>query len=194
MQHVEAIGHLATDPKDRPLQPVLISHCGELERRAPAARPRSPSHSASISASSASDSGPERKKRKHRSEDEKAAKRAKKEAKRARKEEKRARKKLKKDRLEAAEEPGPEEPAVAAARSAKEDAESAEQARLDERAEAERRRDLERLKEKLAKESQDGQGVNCASLVALGRYAELTADRGRGEMRFRESGSGMRAW
>ncbi|KAL7418659.1 hypothetical protein Q5752_006342 [Cryptotrichosporon argae] len=40
MQHVKTIGALATDSRDRPLSPVVVAHCGELEYRAPA-RPAS---------------------------------------------------------------------------------------------------------------------------------------------------------
>jgi peptidyl-prolyl isomerase G (cyclophilin G) len=35
MEHIEAIGRLETDSKDRPLNKVIISHCGELELRKP---------------------------------------------------------------------------------------------------------------------------------------------------------------
>jgi len=35
MEHIEAIGRLETDSKDRPLDKVIISHCGELELRKP---------------------------------------------------------------------------------------------------------------------------------------------------------------
>ncbi|ORY25056.1 hypothetical protein BCR39DRAFT_308505 [Naematelia encephala] len=36
MEHIVTIGALATDSKDRPLSPVVIAHCGELElRKAP---------------------------------------------------------------------------------------------------------------------------------------------------------------
>ncbi|WVW81864.1 hypothetical protein I302_103862 [Kwoniella bestiolae CBS 10118] len=55
LEHIETIGKLPTDERDRPLSPVVITHCGELElRRAPApAKPkaRSPSVSSSRSAS-----------------------------------------------------------------------------------------------------------------------------------------------
>ena len=34
-EHVQTIGHLPTGEKDRPLSPVIISHCGELELRKP---------------------------------------------------------------------------------------------------------------------------------------------------------------
>jgi peptidyl-prolyl isomerase G (cyclophilin G) len=45
LEHIEAIGNLSTDERDRPLSPVIISRAGELElRAAPApARPRTPS-------------------------------------------------------------------------------------------------------------------------------------------------------
>ncbi|WRT63785.1 uncharacterized protein IL334_000710 [Kwoniella shivajii] len=54
MEHIDAIGKLSTDDRDRPLSPVIISHCGELELRRPPPKPRSPSISASISSRSAS--------------------------------------------------------------------------------------------------------------------------------------------
>ncbi|WVR03559.1 hypothetical protein IAU60_000551 [Kwoniella sp. DSM 27419] len=47
MEHIEAVGKLATDEKDRPLSPVIVSHCGELELRKPATKARSPSASPS---------------------------------------------------------------------------------------------------------------------------------------------------
>jgi peptidyl-prolyl isomerase G (cyclophilin G) len=37
MEHIEAIGRLETDSKDRPINKVVISHCGELELRKPPA-------------------------------------------------------------------------------------------------------------------------------------------------------------
>ncbi|ODN96230.1 hypothetical protein I350_08228 [Cryptococcus amylolentus CBS 6273] len=53
MEHVDAIGNLPTDDRDRPLSPVTIIHCGELELRRPpaAAKPRSPSPTPSRSRS-----------------------------------------------------------------------------------------------------------------------------------------------
>ncbi|EAL17990.1 hypothetical protein CNBK3410 [Cryptococcus deneoformans B-3501A] len=49
MEHVETIGQLPTDEKDRPLSTVMITHCGELELRRPP--PKSRARSASISSS-----------------------------------------------------------------------------------------------------------------------------------------------
>ncbi|ODN79058.1 hypothetical protein L198_07937 [Cryptococcus wingfieldii CBS 7118] len=53
MEHIDAIGNLPTDDRDRPLSPVTIIHCGELELRRPpaAAKPRSPSPTPSRSRS-----------------------------------------------------------------------------------------------------------------------------------------------
>ncbi|KAM0789907.1 hypothetical protein ACM66B_006748 [Microbotryomycetes sp. NB124-2] len=48
---VETISKMSVDDKDRPLQLISISHCGELERRAPAKRAPSPSPSRSRSVS-----------------------------------------------------------------------------------------------------------------------------------------------
>ncbi|TYJ51642.1 hypothetical protein B9479_007776 [Cryptococcus floricola] len=48
MEHIDAIGDLPTDDRDRPLSPVTIIHCGELELRRPAAKPRSPSPTRSL--------------------------------------------------------------------------------------------------------------------------------------------------
>lgn len=56
MEHIDKIGKLETDSKDRPLLKVVISHCGELELRKapPARRPATPlSDSASASDSEA---------------------------------------------------------------------------------------------------------------------------------------------
>jgi peptidyl-prolyl isomerase G (cyclophilin G) len=45
MQHIEAIGAMPTDERDRPLSPVIVARAGELELRRPAepVRARSPS-------------------------------------------------------------------------------------------------------------------------------------------------------
>ncbi|WWD22559.1 hypothetical protein CI109_107052 [Kwoniella shandongensis] len=53
LEHIETIGQLPTDEKDRPFSPVVIAHCGELELRKapPAKKARSPSVSSSISRS-----------------------------------------------------------------------------------------------------------------------------------------------
>lgn len=60
-EHIEAIGRLETDAKDRPVSRVTISHCGELELRKPAARrPPTPD------TESESDSEAERRRRKER--------------------------------------------------------------------------------------------------------------------------------
>ncbi|ORX34838.1 cyclophilin-like domain-containing protein [Kockovaella imperatae] len=46
---IEAIGKLATDDRDRPLSPVTIIHCGELElRKAPAKKLRTTSPTSSV--------------------------------------------------------------------------------------------------------------------------------------------------
>ncbi|WWC58184.1 uncharacterized protein I303_100720 [Kwoniella dejecticola CBS 10117] len=56
LEHIEAIGKLSTDDRDRPLTPVVISHCGELElRRPPPQQARSPSVSSSRSRSASPD-------------------------------------------------------------------------------------------------------------------------------------------
>ncbi|KIR25947.1 peptidyl-prolyl isomerase G (cyclophilin G) [Cryptococcus deuterogattii LA55] len=49
MEHIDTIGQLPTDDRDRPLSPVTIIHCGELELRRPPPKPRA--RSASISSS-----------------------------------------------------------------------------------------------------------------------------------------------
>lgn len=49
MEHIDTIGQLPTDDRDRPLSPVVITHCGELELRRPPQKPRA--RSASISSS-----------------------------------------------------------------------------------------------------------------------------------------------
>jgi peptidyl-prolyl isomerase G (cyclophilin G) len=42
MPHIHTIGKLQTDDKDKPISPVVITHCGELELRRPQAnKPRS---------------------------------------------------------------------------------------------------------------------------------------------------------
>jgi peptidyl-prolyl isomerase G (cyclophilin G) len=51
LEHVLAIGKLPTDDRDRPLSPVTIPHCGELELRKPPPKKRSPSPSPRRSAS-----------------------------------------------------------------------------------------------------------------------------------------------
>lgn len=51
MEHILAIGKLPTDDRDRPLSPVTIPHCGELELRKPPPKKRSPSPSPRRSAS-----------------------------------------------------------------------------------------------------------------------------------------------
>ncbi|WVQ80969.1 hypothetical protein IAT38_003076 [Cryptococcus sp. DSM 104549] len=84
LEHIEAIGKLSTDDRDRPLSPVTIIHCGELELRRPppaAARPagsvsasRSPSpkrrksRKDSDSESSDADSDDSRERRRRRKE------------------------------------------------------------------------------------------------------------------------------
>lgn len=45
LEHVLAIGKLPTDGRDRPISPVTIPHCGELELRKPPPKKRSPSPS-----------------------------------------------------------------------------------------------------------------------------------------------------
>ncbi|KAK8845612.1 hypothetical protein IAR55_006328 [Kwoniella newhampshirensis] len=67
MEHIEKIGQLPTDGKDRPLTPVIISHCGELElRKAP---PPKKVRSPSISSASRSPSPLKRSKSRRKSED-----------------------------------------------------------------------------------------------------------------------------
>ena len=98
MTVVEKIAKTAVDGKDRPLAPIEVVHCGELELRkrpaaaSPPARKRSASvqSASSRSSRSASDSEDEEKARKKRRKAEK--KEAKRAAKKARKEEKRKRK------------------------------------------------------------------------------------------------------
>ncbi|WWC66783.1 uncharacterized protein I206_100688 [Kwoniella pini CBS 10737] len=64
LEHIEAIGKLSTDDRDRPLTPVVISHCGELElKRPPPKQIRSPSVSSSRSRSVS----PDRRRRKSKS-------------------------------------------------------------------------------------------------------------------------------
>jgi len=38
-EHIQTIGRLPVDEKDRPISPVVISHCGELELRKPVKKP-----------------------------------------------------------------------------------------------------------------------------------------------------------
>ena len=68
MEHIEAIGRLETDSKDRPLNKVIISHCGELELRKP---PTQVVRRASTPPSSDSEDEREREKRRRRSKKEK---------------------------------------------------------------------------------------------------------------------------
>ena len=49
LQHVQTIGHLPTDEKDRPVDVVTISHCGELELRKPVPLPTKKARSTSAS-------------------------------------------------------------------------------------------------------------------------------------------------
>jgi peptidyl-prolyl isomerase G (cyclophilin G) len=182
MQHVEAIAKLPTDPKDRPLQPVIIAHCGELERRKPApVRPRSESRSVSPSGSSSASSEPRHKKRKHKSDEDKAAKRARKEAKRARKEEKRAKKKLKKQQaeLEAQDEPGPEDAETVRRRQEEEDIARREKERLEAREDEYRRRELERIKEQLGDGGKNGSSVTCECSSRLLHPSHCLLNRSR---------------
>jgi len=88
MEHIEAIGRLETDSKDRPLNKVIISHCGELELRRPppARRPTTP-----LSAKSDTDSEEEERRERRRR---KASKRDKRET----SEERRERRSLKKEK------------------------------------------------------------------------------------------------
>ncbi|KAI9635795.1 cyclophilin-like domain-containing protein [Dioszegia hungarica] len=112
LNHILTLGKLPTDSRDRPISPVLITHCGELELRRPAAppvapipaaresRPRSPDSQSSrsrspsprrrrrYSASSGSAASEEDEKTRRRRE-----KKEKKERKRERKEAKRAKRK-----------------------------------------------------------------------------------------------------
>ena len=87
MEHIETIGRLETDSKDRPLNKVIISHCGELELRKPA--PRRPT----TPPSAQSDTGSEEEERRERRR-RKASKRDKRET----SEERRDRRSLKKEK------------------------------------------------------------------------------------------------
>ena len=71
-EHIQTIGKLPTDGRDRPLSPVTIVHCGELELKRPpapaaAARRRSASP---VSASDSEDSAEERRRRKRKEKEE----------------------------------------------------------------------------------------------------------------------------
>jgi len=68
MEHIEAIGRLETDSKDRPLNKVIISHCGELELRKP---PTQAVRRASTPPSSDSEDERERERRRRKSKKEK---------------------------------------------------------------------------------------------------------------------------
>ncbi|WVQ76119.1 hypothetical protein IAR50_005762 [Cryptococcus sp. DSM 104548] len=71
MEHIETVGNLQTDDRDRPLSPVTIIHCGELELRRPppAVKPRSPSLSRSLTPSRSRSPEPKRRDRSRRSSD-----------------------------------------------------------------------------------------------------------------------------
>jgi hypothetical protein len=66
MEHIEAIGRLETDSKDRPLNKVVISHCGELELRKPPPARRA-STPPSIKSDSDSEAEERREKRRRKS-------------------------------------------------------------------------------------------------------------------------------
>ncbi|WWC85867.1 uncharacterized protein L201_000734 [Kwoniella dendrophila CBS 6074] len=71
LEQIESIGKLSVDDRDRPLSPVIISHCGELELRKPQAKPqkaRSPSISPIRSRSDSPDSGRRKKSKSRRNE------------------------------------------------------------------------------------------------------------------------------
>jgi len=70
MPHIHAIGKLATDDKDKPISPVIITHCGELELRRPAVPTRSVSPVRKPSSRSRSRSRSPDVRRKHDSSDE----------------------------------------------------------------------------------------------------------------------------
>ncbi|OCF40756.1 hypothetical protein I317_05451 [Kwoniella heveanensis CBS 569] len=68
LEHIEHIGKLQTDGKDRPLSPVVISHCGELElRKPPAKKARSPSVSSASDRSRSRSRSPSRDSRRRKS-------------------------------------------------------------------------------------------------------------------------------
>jgi peptidyl-prolyl isomerase G (cyclophilin G) len=82
MEHIEAIGRLETDSKDRPLNKVIISHCGELELRKP---PTQAVRRASTPPSSSDDDRERERERRRRSKKEKKERRSRKKEKREKK-------------------------------------------------------------------------------------------------------------
>lgn len=150
------LAEVPTDGKDRPLTPVFISHCGELELRK-----KEPVRERSASVSEVSDDERERKRKR-----------------KAEKRDKRDRKEKRKKKQRSAT-PEPTEEALAAARRQKEMAEE-EDRRMEEekrRADAERKQELEKIRDRLGGDRGNG--------VVL---------KGRGAMKYREGGSGMRGW
>lgn len=65
-EHIEAVGKLPTDSRDRPLSPVVITHCGELELRRPAAAATRERSVSGVSDRSDSRSPPRRRRRRSR--------------------------------------------------------------------------------------------------------------------------------
>jgi peptidyl-prolyl isomerase G (cyclophilin G) len=69
MEHVMHIGSTPVDEKDRPISPINIVHCGELEmRRAPVKKVRSPSPTSSVASAQSFESLAKTKKRSARHE------------------------------------------------------------------------------------------------------------------------------
>lgn len=181
IEHIEAIGKLETDSKDRPLNRVTISHCGELELRKPKVA-RAPTPLSESDAAAASDSDDKEERRRRR----KARRREKKERKeRETTEERRARKegrgkKDKKDKKVA-------------------DREETE-AELDARLEREEKERLEEeRKAKLAEQVKERERRQAdGEVVYKGGYMVLQVSRshansvciGRGAMRFMDPESG----
>ncbi|KAL7009797.1 hypothetical protein EMMF5_000705 [Cystobasidiomycetes sp. EMM_F5] len=198
---IQSIAKVSVDGKDKPLSPVQIIHCGELELRkkpdvaaAPprgrsvsrtpsqsSSRSRSPSRSGSSDAS-ASDTDEERRRKKKRKAARKEEKRA---AKRARKEEKRRRRAERSPSLATKERLATEE------REAKqrEEAERALQEEEERQRLERRRRDLERLQredENEKRRKRENGASNNDDDEAPVIY------KGRGAMRFGANGGGLR--
>ncbi|KAK6905282.1 hypothetical protein I203_106104 [Kwoniella mangroviensis CBS 8507] len=67
MEHIETIGKVSTDDRDRPLSPVVISHCGELELKRAPPKPKARSPSVSVSSSVSRSASPDDRKRSRKS-------------------------------------------------------------------------------------------------------------------------------
>ncbi|KAF8207273.1 cyclophilin-like domain-containing protein [Mycena galopus ATCC 62051] len=141
---VAKLAEVSVDEKSRPLSTVLISNCGELELRKPA----KPAKRASP-VSDAEEEESRRRKKARRSESV--------DSDRSRTERKKEKKKKKKSKRSKEEEPVTTEPGVP-----REETEEEYDARLEreelERIEAQRKKDLERLKEQYEKEAQTTNG------------------------------------